>query len=317
MFEFESVEQLNQKFRSGELKEIPTDVILNKIEFFEKDKLIPDRLSLLNQGRKIIVIYSPKAGSIDKRLALVWSLKNGLNISPLLAKLIGMYRASTEKTVMAEADKQEEPTIGTHIEVILRSFNDEQPIRGKVDTGATINSLHAENINIRKDPFDPETEVVDFEFNGKKYSMTLVDYQAVQSADGGVVYRPVVKFNVLYDGNLYEDVLFNLNDRSDMEDKLLIGMNLLKEIGYKIDPTKNESKTEEQQEQDIITEEEWQWIEQQINEDIITLEEETKTQQKQQIHNLYEFLLQQNVSIADLLKYVKTHTLEIVDKLES
>jgi hypothetical protein len=111
------------------------------------------------------------------------------------------------------------------------------PIVGKVDTGATYCSLHAEELRIRPDPLSTENaDLVSFIFNDRRYTVPVVDYQAIASADGGVNQRPVITFNVKIKDELHEDIMFNLNDRSNMEDPLLIGMNLLKKGKFLIDP---------------------------------------------------------------------------------
>ena len=195
-------------------------------------------------------------------------------------------------------EKEEEPVIGKKMEIVLVSFNGDKPIEGKVDTGASVCSLHAESIKIRNDPYRPEQQVVDFVYDGKKYSMGLAQHQAVSSADGGVGYRPVVQFTVKYDGKTYSEVAFNLNDRSEMEDRLLIGLNLLEQIGYKIDP-KESVELSTEPEHAIV-------VEQPIVKDKIQAD----------VHELYEYLVEQDVSFSDLLRHVKMHTIQIVENLE-
>ena len=133
----------------------------------------------------------------------------------------------------------EQRTIGKSIDLVLIGFNRDQPIRGKVDTGAVYCSLHADDIHIKRNPMSTgEEEVVSFTFNEVKYTMNLEQYQAISSADGGVQQRPVVRFDIRIKDAIYHDILFNLNDRSHMEDPLLIGSNLLEKGKFLVDPTK-------------------------------------------------------------------------------
>lgn len=133
----------------------------------------------------------------------------------------------------------ENRTLGTHLELTLIGFNQDQPIQGKVDTGATFCSLHAENIQVKRSPYGTdEEEIVSFVFNKMNYSMNLEQYQAISSADGGVSQRPVVRFDVRIKDQIFHDVLFNLNDRSQMEDILLVGTNLLGKGKFLVDPAK-------------------------------------------------------------------------------
>lgn len=133
----------------------------------------------------------------------------------------------------------ENRTIGTYLDVVLIGFNQDQAIHGKVDTGAQFCSLHAENVQVKRDPFGTgEEEIVTFVFNKMRYSMNLEQYQAISSADGGTEQRPVVRFDVRIKDAIYHDILFNLNDRSHMEDPLLIGTNLLQKGKYLVDPAR-------------------------------------------------------------------------------
>jgi hypothetical protein len=133
----------------------------------------------------------------------------------------------------------ENRTIGTYLDIVLIGFNQDQAIHGKVDTGAVFCSLHAENVQVKRDPLSTnEEEIVTFIFNKSRYSMNLEQYQAISSADGGTHQRPVVRFDVRVKDVIYHDILFNLNDRSNMEDPLLVGTNLLQKGKYLVDPAK-------------------------------------------------------------------------------
>lgn len=136
-----------------------------------------------------------------------------------------MYMFENTKTV-----------IGSQIELMLLSFNNNEPIIAKVDTGASYCSLHATDINIAPSAYKG-VEQVSFNYRGQTYRMPLVNKQSVQNSDGGVSYRPVVKFNINMNGKTYEDVLFNLNDRSDMSHDILLGQNLLQQSRVLVDPT--------------------------------------------------------------------------------
>lgn len=126
--------------------------------------------------------------------------------------------------------------IGSQIDLILMGFNNNKAIVAKVDTGASFCSLHAEDIEIAASPVG-DGESVTFKYKDTTYRMPLVNKQSVQNSDGGVTYRPVVKFNIVMNNKTYEDVLFNLNDRTDMTHDILLGQNLLKQSRVLVDPT--------------------------------------------------------------------------------
>ena len=132
--------------------------------------------------------------------------------------------------------------IGEELDVVIIGFNHGIAIRGKVDTGADMSSIHAEDIKIL-DTQDYDEPMVKFKYGDSVYTMPLHDKVAVQSADSkdGVEYRPVVKFDVKVHDRLLQNVNFNLNDRSDMPFKMLIGKSLLTKGSFLIDPKLEET----------------------------------------------------------------------------
>jgi len=296
MIQFNSVHELSEAFCMGQVSQLPESISVGDIEFTThtlgtESQLISD----INEDKMMVVIYE----SSVQQLALVWKLGKALNMQPSGAYII------EKQAVKPTAKKEEEPVMGTHIDINLLSFNGEQPINAKVDTGATVCSIHGEKIVIRNDPYSPETQVVDFVFNDKKYTMGLVQSQAVQTADGGVEHRPVVQFNVRYKDQTVENVLFNINDRSEMDSSVLIGMNLLKELDIKIDPTLEAVDSQ-------LTAFDHSDIRSQLRE-MSTLNEYTDSR----VHRLYQTLLEyDDVTWIDILQHVKLHTISVMENLQ-
>lgn len=110
-------------------------------------------------------------------------------------------------------------------------------VEGKVDTGATISSLHADNIRVNQ-----QNNSVSFtcrELSNSVITMQLDGAVEVVSADAGGNTRPIVKFDVEIDGVVLQSTSFNLNDRSEMDTPVLIGQNILKSGGFVIDVNKD------------------------------------------------------------------------------
>ena len=134
---------------------------------------------------------------------------------------------------MAKVAEGQENIIGDVVEVKFLNFNT-STLKGKVDTGATISSLDAHNLQI-----DQESKQVAFEcqhLSQNRITLPLAQQQAVSSSDGGTEYRPVVALNVKVGDKLLQNAMFNLNNRSKMEYPVLIGQNILEKGGFLIDP---------------------------------------------------------------------------------
>ncbi len=100
--------------------------------------------------------------------------------------------------------------------------------KSRIDTGAKTTSLHAVNIEeveqrgelfVKFQTLDSEGKVVELV---RKVGAT----QRVSNTSGFVTRRYVIKEKIKM-GNIEREVLINLNDRSKMEYKFLIGRNVL------------------------------------------------------------------------------------------
>jgi len=100
--------------------------------------------------------------------------------------------------------------------------------RSRVDTGAKTNSMHAVNI----EEVDQQGELfikfqsVDTEGKPIELLRKVDSTQRVSNTGGGITKRYVIKEKIKI-GKVELDTLINLNDRSGMEYKFLIGRNLL------------------------------------------------------------------------------------------
>lgn len=132
-------------------------------------------------------------------------------------------------------DGEQGKTLGNDAEVRFAIFGD-RAVQGKVDTGATTSSLNATKMTVNK-----ERNQVTFYSDALSDNMVTLDLagsQEVHSADGGANARPMVKLDITVDGTPIQGAQFNLNDRSNMDSRVLIGQNVLKAGGFVIDPSR-------------------------------------------------------------------------------
>jgi hypothetical protein len=98
------------------------------------------------------------------------------------------------------------------------------PVNAKIDTGADICSIHAEDIVIKN-------ETASFTFQNTTVTMPMAGKISVKTADGGIEERPLVNLTVIVPHGDKETTVknlsFNLNDRSSMESKILLGQNFI------------------------------------------------------------------------------------------
>ena len=127
------------------------------------------------------------------------------------------------------------PIIGNIIQIDLPELNC-YGLEAKVDTGAAMCCLHADNID-----FQEEVGSVTFTIEGKRITMNCDSTVEIQTADNGIDERPVVKLSVVHDDETIPGVHFNLNDRSEMPSAILLGKDFLQAGEFLVDPTKGDT----------------------------------------------------------------------------
>lgn len=131
--------------------------------------------------------------------------------------------------------KHDESKIGTEAHVEVLNLHNAPALNAKVDTGATICSLHADQLQV-----DRTKQMVKFtnkELSPHVMSVPVATMSGVKSADGGMSYRPVILLNLRIKGKEIPNVEVNLNDREHMSHPFLIGHNALEKGKFIIDPS--------------------------------------------------------------------------------
>lgn len=258
--EVKNIEQLNQEFSQGKLKELPETITVDTVEYYlTRSTEYPLHESLNDAAKKPMVIYKVRQNNknierfkahhtssedettFQSHILLIWGAV-GLVLRPAAVRFVSEARIS--QAMVREAKIDDDRIIKNKVGIVLNGFNGNDVIPAKVDTGAEMSSIDANNIDINK-----SQNVVSFSFGDRRVTMPLVTRQAVKTADGGMEYRPVVEFDVMIPNTdaekknrVLKKVAFNLNDRSGMPDKILLGQNFIKKGDFVVMSKGEESK---------------------------------------------------------------------------
>jgi len=127
-----------------------------------------------------------------------------------------------------DEEEEEQTAVGLNEQIVIKRINDDKPFEAKVDTGADRCSLHGESIEVGEN-------FVRFKIEETTYKVPLERHVNVIQSNGSER-RPIVKFNVEFNGNSYDGIEFNISDRSDMSYQVIIGKNLLEAAEVLVNP---------------------------------------------------------------------------------
>lgn len=271
--------QLEQKVSVG-------GVIYENLQVASRDTM----LNILNENNKGVVVYSgPKE---NNWLMFLWGA-HGNSVIP--------YDVRTTTQPITEKEDLDSRIIADKIEVQFLNMPVSSALVAKVDTGAEMCSLNAKDVQINR-----EQRTVSFvapQLSNNKITMSLADQQAVKTSGGDTTYRAVIKVTLKIKGKVLKDMLINLNDRSEMEDPMLLGQNALQAGNFLIDP--NIIKEAEE----LLTPEFLSGLQRDTVTPATTLTEETA-------QKLYEVLEQVgDISVGDMMKLLRTQVLKNLDDI--
>jgi len=108
-------------------------------------------------------------------------------------------------------------------------------VEAKVDSGnGAYNVLHGDILSRRGD------NIIIGTVNNKKLKKQVVDTVVIHIGSGNKEERPVVLFDIIFDGKKYKDVPFSIADRSENEYPVLVGKDFVSKIDKLIDVDKEE-----------------------------------------------------------------------------
>jgi hypothetical protein len=304
--EFENLSEIKHTFIMGDFN-FPKEMIVSEIKYKIRHSSSYSIEDMITKKFKAMWIYTtteqPKAHArgLDQWLVFLWGFTPKLRMLPYDVRPISKARVEG-RTIIEQTDpQQKDNVIGSVVQVRLTNIPGSANLKGKIDTGADISSLHATEYKINGDQVSFKCP----EISQNVITIPLVNQQAVKSADGGVEYRPVIKLNIKVNEKLINDALFNLNDRGKMQYPILIGKNILKSGGFMIDPRMDES-------DDVI---DWDLLQETFKDDVIEEQLVEKVQVNEvEVKKAYDMLLQTNVSLADVIRHIRTDVTNVLTK---
>lgn len=159
---------------------------------------------------------------------------------------VDMTIKDDEVTLSNDVTDTENKIVGTITHVKIKHFNDDEPIEARVDTGATLSSIHGDNIEI-------SDSTVKFKFKDTTYKFYLVKTTKIKQASSEESNeRPVISVDMTIDDIELRNVLLTVTDRSHMNYDILLGRQTLASGGFLVNPaignisdSKQENKEEE------------------------------------------------------------------------
>ena len=114
------------------------------------------------------------------------------------------------------------------------TFKDIGPVSAKVDSGnGAYNVLHGLKISDYGDSINFKT------VGNKGITKKVQEYIDINIGSGNIEKRPVVLFDIVVGEKQYPNTPFSIADRSQNEQKVLLGKNFIEKLGGIIDVTKN------------------------------------------------------------------------------
>lgn len=244
--EFQNLDELKQLFLEGGFP-FPREMMVNGIKY-ESNKSSDYKIAdMIKKGYKAMWIYftpyreqAQKVG-LNHAIVFLWGfVPNKLTMVPYdvrttaKARLVGPITEKTDNGNSVNIPK--EKIIGDCVDVIITSIPNSSAMKGKVDTGADVSSIHAEEWSID----NGQVTFICPELSENKITLPVLEKQAIKSSNGDMEYRPVIELNIKINNQQLTNIMFNLNDRGTMKYPILVGQNILESGGFMIDPTIND-----------------------------------------------------------------------------
>lgn len=243
--QFSDLDELLQRFKQSHNFNFAEEIDVQGFPYKRTQASNYDMRKIIDTGVKQVVTYGTfkrkeaKNAGLEQFILFLWGWSNNMLI-PYDVRVSSAARMSGEIfEAIGGSDKMnidKAKILGTSTEVIISNIPNCPPINAKVDTGADISSIHAEEWSTQ----NGQVTFQSGDISPNRITLPVIEKQAIKSSNGDVEYRPVVELDVKINGVPMSGVMFNLNDRGTMEYSMLIGKNVLERGGFLIDPKLDE-----------------------------------------------------------------------------
>ncbi len=242
--EFTNIEDIKQRFISSKNYNFAKEITLGGLPYKRSQGSSYDMRKVIDTGIKPMVAYGTfkRKEAVDagmnQFLVFLWGYRGNMLV-PHDVRFLSAARMGGAIYEAAGLDKMnidKNKILGTSTDVQIMNIPGSAPIKAKVDTGADISSIHAEDWSTQNGQVTFQSD----DISPNRITLPVIEKQAIKSSNGDIEYRPVVELDVKINGVPMTGVMFNLNDRGTMEYSILIGKNVLERGGFLIDPTIDE-----------------------------------------------------------------------------
>jgi len=240
--DFQNLEYIKTLFVTGKFP-FPDEITIANIKYKSNkssDYSVKDMIEKQYKAMWLYVTASREqsiAAGLNQFIVFLWAFRPDLKMVPYDVRITSKARLNapiTEKTDNGDSvNIRKEQIVGDIVDVIITSIPGTEPIKGKIDTGADVSSLHSTEWNIN----DGRVTFIAPELSKNKITMPVLEKQAVKLSNGNMEYRPVVELNIKINDQQLTNCMFNLNDRGAMTYPILIGQNVLEAGGFMVDPS--------------------------------------------------------------------------------
>lgn len=139
--------------------------------------------------------------------------------------------AGSEEVIEPEKEKlsnDDFAVVGSVDKIIIKYFNDEKAVDARIDTGAEYSSLNGSDIQM-------DDDTISFTFGEYRYRFSLLKSVKIVAANGKEK-RPIIRLDIVIDGNILHNVEFTVNDRGDLNYDVLLGRRCLAQANVLVNP---------------------------------------------------------------------------------